>query len=364
MSDLYAIDSTKLHLHPQRVAQWLDAGDDIDKLMEVAPLYVEISPVGQCNHRCTFCSVDYIGYERRQLKTDFIEYRLREMGKMGVKSVMFAGEGEPLLHQSIGHLSRFAKQCGMDVAFTTNATALKPELAEEILPNTTWLKASVNAGSRDTYSKVHQTKPHDFDRVIANLGEAVQIRNRNGWQCTLGAQMVLIPENVHEAGKLAALCKEIGLDYLVLKPYSQNPNSQETATRGFEKLHFGIWQLDDTARAYSRDGFEVIYRAKTIANLSHERQYEACHSTPFMWAYIMATGDVYGCSAHLLDQRFCFGNINHQSFAEIWHSEKRRECVKMMRDFDLSSCRRNCRMEACNQYLWQLKHPAAHVNFI
>lgn len=364
--DRYQIDGTKIGQHPQRVAQWLDAGTDWERLKKVVPLYVEISPVGHCNHRCLFCSVDYIGYQRRSIEPERLEMVLAEMGQLGVRSVMFAGEGEPLLHVEIASLIRSAKNAGIDVAITTNATPLTPELAEQCLGNVTWIKASVNAGTSKVYAQVHRTKPADFTRVLNNLTQAVQLRARHGWKTAIGAQIVLIPENESTVEDLAAICRVSGLDYLVVKPYSQNPNSTGTATRGYDQFDYRACdELAAKLASYNTDTFKVIYRSNTMANLVEpERAYQTCHATPYFWAYIMANGDVYGCSAHLLDDRFCFGNINEQSFSEIWEGEKRRTCVEMMRGFDISVCRKNCRMEFVNQHLQTLKHPLAHANFI
>ena len=88
MGDKNLIDGQKIEWHPDRVNQWLSGS------RKVYPIYVEISPVGSCNHRCTFCAVDYLGYEDVQLPPDLLMERLSEMGKLGVKSVMFAGEGD------------------------------------------------------------------------------------------------------------------------------------------------------------------------------------------------------------------------------------------------------------------------------
>lgn len=365
--DEFNIDAHKLVYHPQRVAQWMEGHNDWNSARNIYPVYVEISPVGACNHRCTFCAVDYIGYNPVLLNADVMSERLVEMGRLGVKSVMFAGEGEPLLHKQIGKMVRAARESGIDVAFTSNAVALTDQVIEQVLPHVAWFKTSLNAGSAKTYAAVHGTRERDFDMVVANLRKAVTARKKAGWTCTLGAQALLLPENAGELDQLARICRdEIGLDYLVIKPYSHEENS---LTQKYQNINYDDYSwVADEVNKFTRPGFSVIFRGYSMKKYSEgERgRYKSCLAVPYFMAYVSTNGDIYGCKDHLLDKRFVYGNINAETFEEIWAGETRKSGYEYVRDkLDVRGCRVNCRLDEVNRYLDKLvENPVPHVNFI
>jgi MoaA/NifB/PqqE/SkfB family radical SAM enzyme len=354
--DKYRIDSHKLHYHVRRVSDWQEG-------KTVYPIYMEISPTGACNHRCTFCGLDFMEYQRRHLDADVLKERLTEMAGLGLKSVMYAGEGEPFLHRRIVEVIRHTKQVGIDAALTTNAVLFKEKVAGEILPHVEWIKVSINAGTAETYSKIHGTKAADFDTAVKNMAAAARLKRKNGYQCALGMQMVLLPENREECITLAAIARDIGMNYLVIKPYSQHIQSR---TDKYKDIKYGdLMHLADELRELNTDTFSVIFRARTMQKWDQaERGYERCLALPF-WSYMDAGGNIWGCSVYLGDERFLYGNIYESTFREIWEGEKRKKSLKWVEEeLDPCQCRINCRMDEINRYLWDLKHLPEHANFI
>jgi radical SAM protein with 4Fe4S-binding SPASM domain len=235
---------------------------------------------------------------------------------------------------------------------------------EKTLPRTSWIKVSCNAGTPETYARIHNTSPDDFNRVQENLRHAVAARNATGVQTTIGVQMLLLPENAAEVERLARICRdEIGADYFVVKPYSQHNRS---LTRTYNNIDYGDWMhLEKPLTALSNERFKVIFRARTMQKHFQQKPYDICHSTPFFWAYLDSGGEVYSCSAWLGDERFRLGNLHEQSFRDMWEGPVRRRNLEFIRhNLDIGECRTNCRMDEVNIYLWQLANPDPHVNFV
>ena len=364
MSDKFRIDSHKLIFHPQRVSQWLQSYGEWEREKRIYPIYMEVSPYGGCNHRCTFCGVDYMGYKSIKLDLKIYQQRIQEMAKLGIKSIMFAGEGEPLLHKELPLMVEDTKKAGVDVGITTNFVLANGENLPLILEYSSWVKVSINAGESSSYAKIHRTKEADFQKVLQNFEIALEIRGKKGFACTLGAQMLLLTQNYKEALILAQRLKNIGVDYLVIKPYSQHlfSKTREYANLKYEEFLF----LQEQLESLNSERFNVIFRAETMKKMQESTQsYQKCYSTPYFWGYIASNGDVYGCSCYLGQEKFAYGNINQQSFQEIWEGDRRKEnALFIQKELDISKCRVNCRMDFVNRYLWELKHPNPHSNFI
>ena len=356
MSDRYAIDSHKLHLHPARVAAWLEGGN-------IAPVYIEVSPSGACNHRCRFCALDFMGYKPRFLPVDPFCERLREMGAAGVRSIMYAGEGEPFLHRDMAKIAQKTKEAGIDVAFTTNGVLLRGDTARAILPVTSWIKVSCNAGSSETYARIHRTRPDDFGTMLRRLAEALEERERLGSSCVIGFQMILLPDNMAETISLANTVRDLGADYFVVKPYSQHP--QSLTSEYAEVSYADCMEIAEELESLSTESFAGIFRRQAMQRWQNrEKAYSRCLAMPF-WSYVDARGEVWGCSMFLNDPRFAYGNILERSFDEIWSGEQRKQSLAWCsRSLNAAECRINCRMDAINHYLHALRNPDPYANFI
>ena len=189
--DKYNIDGHKLGWHIDRVAEW-------QKKRSIVPIYIEASPTSLCNHRCIFCGIDFARNEGSFLSTDIFSQRIREMGQLGVRSIMYAGEGEPLLHKDISTLVRVTKESGIDVAIASNGTLGNYEIWSSLIPDLTWIRFSVDAGSADVHAKVHRVSPSIFDKTVKSISEAVRAKRDGGMTATVGVQFLVIDENIDD----------------------------------------------------------------------------------------------------------------------------------------------------------------------
>jgi len=346
------IDSPKVAYHPERTKEWLEKGD-------CYPIYVEIGPTDACNHKCVFCALDYLNCQGKYIDTNIMLNTLKNMAEKRVKSIMFGGEGEPFLHKDICLFTNKAKEYGLDISFTTNGIFFDKQKIEQCLKDISWIKFSIDAGTPESYAEIHGTNKEDFEKLMTNIQDTVEYRNQNNLKTTIGTQCLIIPQALESIENLAERLKQIGVDYLILKPYSKHPQSVNEFIINPEEYN----QLEEKLKKFHSEDFKIIFRKATIERMDTERDYHECHGTSFM-ALIDAQGNIIPCNLFYNNQDFTYGNLNKQSFSEIWESSKRKQVLERLKRRGISKCRNGCRLDLTNKFLKKLKNPHPHDNFI
>jgi radical SAM protein with 4Fe4S-binding SPASM domain len=346
------LDDQKLIYHLDRVNAWI-RGEDI------YPLYMAISPTTCCNLKCIFCAYSYLPEKTVFLKKEIMHKILKEFRQLGVRAVFYSGEGEPLMNKGLPQMIIDTYKNSLDAALNTNGILFTKDIAEDVLDKLTFIRFSVNAGTVENYQKIHGCPAKTFDTVINNIREAVKIKKKKKANTTIGVQCLFLKENADTILDLAKLLKEIQADYLAIKPFLKHPRSNFDGELDIGEREELIRQLE----ALSTKGFQVVVRRNAFQRY-HSRTYKHCLSLPFM-AEIDASGDVYPCGPYLGHKEFVYGNIYKNSFKEIWESKRCRDIINFVSTkLCVSKCMPNCRNDAVNRFLWQLKNPPDHVNFI
>jgi len=351
----YSIDGHKLIYHPYRVGRWLAHEN-------VYPIYMEVGPAARCNQNCIYCAFDYLGHSGPLLHTKTLQCALANAAAHGLRSVMLAGEGEPLAHPAIAEIAGHARGVGLDVAVTTNGVLLTQSLGEALLPHLSWIRFSLDACSPDTYQLIHRCPREHYITVLKHIGQTIWLKKTKGLPVTIGLQALLLPENRDEICDLAQMASGLELvEYLVIKPFSRHPLMLSKRDITYQDM----LALGEELEHFNREGFRVIFRERAMKKQGQPRQYEQCLGLPF-FTYIAATGDVYACSAFLGNQNLVYGNIYDQSFRAIWEGKRRQEVLRRVSELNIENCREMCRLDEINSYLWKLTHRelVPHVNFI
>ena len=353
MAELF-LDGSKLIHHLPVVEKW-------KKGEKFFPIHAEISPTSGCNQRCNLCYVDYLGHKAGFLDESIMNSLADEFGKLGVKSVLLAGEGEPTANKGIVSMIQKAHRNGVDMAINSNAVLMTKEMSEAIMPHLTWARFTFQASNPALYQEIHKGHRTDYERATKNVQEAVRVKKDKKLNVTLGTQQILINENYRDVYETAKLSKELGVDYYVVKRFSKHPNNHYDVP---EDLY--LQSMDELKRAetLSDENFKVIVRWNNFSDNDCTRGYKRCLGTPFI-TQILADGKIYPCSQFFKDPQFCYGDLHTQSFEEIFTGDRIQQVTKKIEEeINVKNCISYCRHHSTNQFLWKIHEQPAHVNFI
>ena len=338
-------EGQKLYYHFKRLNEWDVTGD-------CYPIQVEIAPSEICNHNCCFCSCAFLD-RKHMLSKEVMLKAIDQFVKVGVKSIVFAGSGEPTMNKHYTDAIIKCNECGIDTALTTNGVLISEKDIAILADNLRWIRFSINAFNKDTYRKVHRCQPEDFDKVIGNLINLVNYKEEHNSQIEIGVQLVMIEDNIAEGVWLAESMKKVGVDYFVMRPFYQMPWCE---WKGVTKWNMIIIdRICDELWELSTDKFSAVLRRDTLfENKKKEKGYNQCLALPFAIT-LEASGDIYMCFPYRRED-FSIGNMYKQDFKEIWLSERRQQVLKKIEKLDKNECQMYCRHHKMNQFLWGYKN--------
>lgn len=281
-----------------------------------------------CNHACAGCHSRYMHNDDLQfLDFDTMKKVVTDFAELGVEGVEISGGGEPLMYPQIVSAIAFMRSKGLKVGIFSNGTLLNEEISEFLVQNLLFLRIAFDAGSAETYKKIHGWD--DFDKLQENLRTLVRIRSqfradkgrrladRKGQGLvTIGAKYLVSAKNSHELVQAAELAKSAGLDYLQFKAlraskFTLEGDELEQAKAAGEK-----------AKALSGDDFLVF------GSLEKTKPIGRCFLNP-IHPVIDAAGDMYLCAFfHHRKDTHKIGNVYDKSFPEIWYSERHYEAFR------------------------------------
>ena len=341
----YLFDGCKMFWYEEKLQDFMNG----KRLM---PATIDMGIHKGCNMRCTFCYGTYQKPSRDFIPTEKLIEIARDAGWLGIKGIAIIGDGEPTLNPGLYTFVEMLRANGVEAAVATNGLLLDKEKTEVLTKNCTWLRFNISAVG-DKYRQIHRGVPKDsFKKIKATIAHAVKHKGK----CTIGLQMVLIPECFDQVVPLAKLGVELGVDYVQVKQFSD-------AGTGMP-MHFDMNRYDEItktlkeAEALENDTTKIIIKWHALEEskkITMEKtwSFDRCVDLPFLFQ-ISGNGKCYPCGYMFNKETYCYGDLMEQSLFQILNSDRYWRVVDAVAKTPLDKlCDGQCRHSCSNEFMYK-----------
>lgn len=319
------LDGTKIAYYKERVAQW-------ERDERFAPITIDMALTTTCNMGCEFCYRFLQHNTKYKITKDHMTSFLDDAAEIGVKGVSLVSDGESSISPAYEHTITYGHSLGLSMASGTNAYLLKGKLLETVFPKLTYLRVNISGGEEGRYNEIMGARGDMFSVVCDNIRHMVQLRKEGKSNCTVGMQMVFMPQYEDQLIPLAKLAVELEADYLVIKHCSDDELGTIGVKYGdYEKCYPTL----EAAEKLSTEKTRIQVKWSKIKECNSDgaiRTYSRCYGAPFL-LQISGTGLVAPCGM-LFNERYKelahIGNITQQRFKDIWNSTRYWDVMKYL----------------------------------
>ena len=291
------------------------------------PITCEVDLSNRCMLDCSFCLFkEFLLRERVDLPVSVYNKFLSEA--WGLRSITFAGGGEPLMNPNFNLMVRSALVRDIEVGLVTNGVLL--DKVEDVTCYN-FIRVSLDASNAEVYKRIK--KVDIFDRVVRSIKRAVQ---RGAF---VGISYVVNEENKDGVNEARELAEQLNTKYIQFKPAWINGSTFRGFEKAVEKANAGVKNIV-TARDAPTDTLPC-----KIAGLI---------------GILSANGCYYYCCHHRGKPNFNLGSAEKLAFTE---------CMKKRDDIfpDVTKCPQCRYMNYAIKYRQlnaENKMNIRHINFL
>jgi len=301
------------------------------------PIVVNLDLVRGCNYKCKYC----IWTKRRDLEPTKVPIDLalkipKFLHDWGVKAVCLAGEsGDPSLYPGLHKVLKEFHYWNIDIGLVSNGFAYTDRQIRAAAHYCKFVGFSMDAGTPESYAKVHGVPGTNFEKVIENIKRLARYKEENNLDVQIGYKFLLFPESYDTLLKAAEIASDIGVNHFQIRPAEipvgetkkidiSEVNKQIEEAMKLETKDFGVFGI--------RHKFKPDFTKKTPKH---------CYATPLTSTWT-ADGEIHAC-VDLRDQSYdilCnYRKDGLQRIKELWGSEKHRKIIEGINQ-RLDNCKR------------------------
>ena len=301
------------------------------------PLMVKIKLTWRCNLACAMC--EWRRDVPTPLTTDLVMRTLDKLAALGCRKVHFSG-GEPTLRPDLPDLIAHARHLKLRVTLTTNGTLLTRDLARQLVKaGLNSVCVSIDSPVRSIHDSI-RGMPGALKQTMGGVRELRRAAERRGVSLPIRINTVVSRENYDTLDEMPALAHESGAQSLLLMPVDDpsgklllnkrrllDYNRRIAPALADRSVALELMRgLDEAYPFGATKGELAASRNGHYARGLYERQ--LCYAP---WTHALITADAHVvpcCSA----PNVTLGDLQYQSFADVWQGESYRRLRHAMRD--------------------------------
>jgi|GEM_PF-528173 len=314
------------------------------------PRTMEVDWTDRCNLRCRFCSQKAMHFED-EMDLFTLERLFAQLERLGVRTLMVSGGGEPLFHRHIEVILRSVARAPFRIGTLTTNGVLMSEKLHPLLCRAVrnQITVSLNVFGAEAYADWMGVPGAVYERMLDNIRAFMKYKRVQGFDAPeLIVQFLIHGANFDAMPRMLALADSLDVDGVAFNPlFGEESLNAELVRRREEfipvaetvfhsdgrrivrNIQTADPVLNDAVRRLQERHFPGKYAQAERRSAAFGAFRTAC-AMPWLGMLIKADGYVYPCCCLLNPDMRPLGNIFASPVGSIWRGAPLRRFRRRM----------------------------------